>query len=188
MLGTVEGVLQDTAEAVDRSGSLSDILLNVDKSTLNLVCEEGIGPINALEGALDNTVDVFRQLLNVGTNATNLLNCEDINQIWVDVGHNALCTSTPTALSWMFSTMTALYIFGIFTFLFRGALLPVEVEEEYGEMPNEGSRSQEEEEDDQWGLLPAETGYRSDENPKVAKYDLSGNSEVATRVSSKDDC
>lgn len=165
LLTEVNNILNNTAEAIDRSDELKDVLDGIDDNILS-VCEQGVGPVNELKSLLISTIDIFSSLVDVGVDATNLLSCEDIHKVWVDVVHDGLCTSTPIALSWNFSTMTALYIFGIFTFLFRGALLPAEIEESYSEMPLHAVNSEEEYNgNDESGLLPAQTGYGNNTPP-----------------------
>ena len=94
---------------------------------LEVACGGGAGSLTPLVTTLEEGAVLFDDLLDVGANATEVLNCEEINQLWVDIVHDGLCYHAPLALSWMFSSMLAIYIGGMLIFIFRGALLPTEL-------------------------------------------------------------
>ena len=155
MLAEVNNILNSTAEAIDQSDELNDVLAGVDDTLLSVVCEQGNEPMNGLKSLLNPTVDLFSSLLDIGVNATDLMHCKHIHKIWVDIAHDAVCTNTPTALTWIFSTMTTIYICGFFTVLLRSALLPAVYidEESYKLKPSKTLKSEEEYSDNGSDLL-----------------------------------
>ncbi len=128
----VEDILTDLPEATQQVADLNT-LLKENKEDFENVCGGEEGSLDTLEKTFDDSLKALSEIQEIGTNATNLLSCEPINKIWVDLMHNAVCTSSPYALSYMFGTMTAIYIVGMVIFLCRGALLPEVVELEIQE-------------------------------------------------------
>ena len=109
--------------ATQKINELNDDL-NGNKIVYEQICGGGAGSLDNLTSTLKSTSQVFEDVEEIGQNTTNLLKCEDINRIWVDLSHDAFCTSSPYALGYMFGTMTAIYIVGMLIFLMRGAMLP----------------------------------------------------------------
>lgn len=103
-----------------------------NKLDYELLCGE---PLNRLEVSLELAIDAFHELLEIGQDTVSLLICEDINQIYVDVMHDAMCTSAPTVLGWIFSSMISIYAGGMLIIILRGALLPTESESNDGTLP-----------------------------------------------------
>lgn len=136
------GVEDTMAELTDAIGQVDDLIdiLKDKQGDFEVFCGGQPGDLNDFATTLNSTAVVFEEVENVGQNAIDLLNCEDINRIWIDLMHDAVCTSSPYALAYMFGTMTAIYVVGMFIFLLRGALLPevaaMEVEED-GSVPKD---------------------------------------------------
>jgi hypothetical protein len=105
-------------------------LLMLNKEQLEAQCG-GDNSLEVLELTLAETVIAFDEVKVIGNDAIDLLTCEDINQIWIDIMHDAVCTSAPIALTWMFASMVAIYTAGMMIFVFRGALLPTKVVDNY---------------------------------------------------------
>jgi len=100
------------------------ILIKVNQERFENECGGQSGSLDPLLPLLTMVIDAFKDLDEVGESATDLLNCESINSIWVDLAHEAVCTSLPGAFAWMFSSITGVYVAGMLTYLLRGALLP----------------------------------------------------------------
>ena len=128
-LELVETTLDDIEEATLVATDLQSLLI-ANKENFALLCGGETDSLDNLESILGETILAFDEIIVIGNNATDLLSCQDINQIWIDVAHDAVCTSAPTALAWMFSTMSAIFIGGMIIFLLRGALLPT-IKEDY---------------------------------------------------------
>jgi hypothetical protein len=120
--GAIQDVLSELDNAVKQAKDM-ETLLGENSEVFEVVCNDA-SAVDSLSSTLGQAVVAFDQVAAFGKNATNLLNCERINELWVDFMHDGVCTSLPTAFSYMFSTMTAIYAAGILIFMFRGALLP----------------------------------------------------------------
>ncbi len=116
-------MLGQLPEAISAARDVNTIFTQ-NKPDFEDFCGGGEGSLDNLEVTLLATVEAVNELEAIATNTTELLLCEDINQIWIDLMHDAVCTSSPKALAYMFGTMVAIYVVGMFIFLFRGALVP----------------------------------------------------------------
>ena len=117
------------AKIVGAKGSTTQLqgLFAAQKQQLETVCGGGPGSFDSLESALVQSATTFDEVITIGSDAIDLLSCENINPIWVDIMHDAVCTDAPSALGWMFSSMLVIYIGGMLIFIFRGALLPTKL-------------------------------------------------------------
>jgi len=70
--------------------------------------------------------EAFSDFLQIATDARGILECKRINEVYVGIHHDLICTSIPKTLTWIFATTTASMLSGMLIFLFRGALLPTQ--------------------------------------------------------------
>ena len=78
--------------------------------------------------------------------ALDVVECSNINPIYVNLSHEALCTSTASALHGTFSSLLCVSFFGLIVIMFRSVLLPVEYYEDldfYGEQDTIDTTKQE---------------------------------------------
>lgn len=101
-------------------------LITINKNDFEQYCGGAAGSLDPLQETLGLAIDAFDDVMAIGNSTTDLLSCQDINSIWVDIVHDAACTSAPSAFTWMFSSIMAVYFSGIVIYLLRGALLPDE--------------------------------------------------------------
>ena len=101
-----------------------DELIDSNKADFENMCGGGAGSLDPLQETMGLALDAFDDIIGIGNSTTRALSCYDVNSIWIDIMHDAVCTSAPSALTWMFSSIMLVYISGIFIFLLRGALLP----------------------------------------------------------------
>lgn len=109
-------------------GGINDLntILQNDQATIEGICGGAPGSLDGVKGTLIVSAQKFSEFVSISENAVDILQCERLNDIFVDLFHDLLCTSTPYSLTWMFSTMMSVFILGMFMILFRGALLPSE--------------------------------------------------------------
>lgn len=122
-LTTVEDLLVEIKEGSAAAKDL-EILVRENQADFESYCGGGTGSLDPLLTTLGLALVAFDDMIVIGDQATDILTCEDINSIWVDIVHDAICTSAPSAFTWMFASITAVYASGIFIYLMRGALLP----------------------------------------------------------------
>ncbi len=122
-LTAVEDLLAQLDEGTTVARDLQ-LLIDQRQNQFEMACGGQPGSLNPLLNTLGLTIEAFDEVLEIGNSTTDLLSCEDINSIWIDIVHEAVCTSAPSAFTWMFSSITGVYAAGIFVYMLRGALLP----------------------------------------------------------------
>ena len=142
-------VVQDLLVSLDEgTQATKDLaaLVEANQEDFEAVCGGEPGSLDPLLVTLALAIESFDEVKSIGDSATNLLECEDINAIWVDIVHDAFCTSAPSAFNWMFASVTAVYSSGIMIYLIRGALLPTVDLQRFDEYDDEDSAYTEEDE------------------------------------------
>jgi hypothetical protein len=87
-------------------------------------CQGTIEDLDPLIIALNDAFTVFSPMKTSANEAVGLLECEPINNIYVDSYRDGVCEDLPSTISWMFATMACIVFFGMGIFFLRGALLP----------------------------------------------------------------
>jgi len=122
----VDNLLIQLGEAVAAILSLK-IMLDTEPETFIDACDNANSTrIAELSVVIDQSFEAFTEFVAITYEAADVLECPRINNVFVDFYHDALCTSGPYSLMWMFATMMAVYVLGMFIVLSRGALLPSE--------------------------------------------------------------
>ncbi len=133
----VEDLLSQLKEGIVSAKELQQ-LVSEKQQQFELACGGQPGSLDNLKSTIDLALVSFEDVIDIGDSTTDLLTCQDINSIWIDIVHDAVCTSAPSAFTWMFSSITAVYVSGIFIYLLRGALLPaIDVKEAYPDYESE---------------------------------------------------
>ena len=122
-LVAVEDLLTQLDEGHKAATDLQFLIEN-NKREFEQLCGGDEGSLDPLEVTIELVIEAFHDIIEIGDSATDALTCKDINSIWIDIVHDAVCTSAPSAFTWMFSSITAIYFSSIFIFMLRGALLP----------------------------------------------------------------
>ncbi len=119
-------------------------ILQNDQETIEGICGGDPGSLDGVKGTLIVSAQKFSEFVAISENAVEILQCERLNDIFVDLFHDLLCTSTPYSLTWMFSTMMSVFILGMFMILCRGALLPTESssDDEFDRSPHDYDESE----------------------------------------------
>lgn len=107
-------------------------LIETDASTIINICGTTQEVLDDLDGLFGQTFDAFSDFVSLAEKNVDVLECSRVNDIFVDFYHDALCTSGPYSLMWIFATMMAVYGLGMAVILLRGALYPSNV---IGEAP-----------------------------------------------------
>ena len=99
------------------------ILLDTD-TTIAAKCGLDEDEFSNIQLAVHDTEDAFKEFVEIVGGAQDALDCERINGIFVDLGHEAICGSASSTLLWIYCTMSIVFALGMFIILLRGALLP----------------------------------------------------------------
>lgn len=121
----VENLLLELSEGLNGIRELQ-ALIESDSSSIQLICGVTAQRLSDLNGVMTDSVNAFSDFVGITEQAADILECERINNVFVDFYHEALCTNIPYSLMWIFSTMMAVYVLGMLIVVFRGALLPTE--------------------------------------------------------------
>lgn len=92
---------------------------------IETLCAVDSDKLDEIKAAVKNSGAAFAEYASIMTETNEALECSRINDIFVELFQDALCTSSPSTFVWIFSTGMVVYILGMFIILFRGALLPV---------------------------------------------------------------
>ena len=120
-----ENLLLQLSEGLEGIRELQ-ALIEADSSTIQVVCGVTAQRLAELNSVMNDATNAFTEFVGITEKAVDILECERINNIFVDFYHEALCTNIPYSLMWIFSTMMAVYILGMLIVVFRGAMLPTE--------------------------------------------------------------
>ena len=99
-------------------------LLSDDDGQLADRCGLDESRLLEIQNLIDRTRIAFSEFKDVAITAQGILGCDRINGVFVDICHEAICTSSPTTFLWIYCTMSIVFVLGMFIVLFRGALLP----------------------------------------------------------------
>jgi len=58
--------------------------------------------------------------------ALNLVNCKDINDLYVKAVHSATCTHAPATMGWMYGALLGISVSGMFMITLRASYLPTD--------------------------------------------------------------
>jgi len=121
-----DNLLTQLGEGVAGISSLKK-MLDEEPDTILAACDNANPQrLTELSVVMEDSFGAFTQFVNITNKAADVLECSRINSIFVDFYHDALCTSGPYSVMWMFATMMAVFGLGMIIVLFRGALLPTE--------------------------------------------------------------
>ena len=146
----VNQLLIDLNEGVEGIDDLRT-LIDTDATAILDICGITQERLDDLGVLIDESYNAFADFVAMAENNLDILECKAINDVFVDFYHDALCTSGPFSLMWIFATMMSVFVLGMAMILFRGALYPsnvtydasVEEEEESNTMkdPVEGAHA-----------------------------------------------
>ena len=122
----VNQLLIDLNEGVEGIDDLRT-LIDTDATAILDVCGVTQERLDDLGVLIDASYNAFADFVAMAENNLDILECKAINDVFVDFYHDALCTSGPFSLMWIFATMMSVFVLGMAMILFRGALYPSNV-------------------------------------------------------------
>lgn len=121
---TVSKLDQDLTQSLTVARGLKTELEANKPSIAIGLCQGTVEDLDPLIKSLNDVITVFSSVETSTNEAVGLLECEPINNIYVDAYRDRVCNDLPSTISWMFATMTCIVFFGMGIFFLRGALLP----------------------------------------------------------------
>jgi len=116
-------------DQLDTARSSIDDLIQVLSANLNTIqeqCGTDDGELFlSLAQSMKSNLDLLKETVD---NTLNLVNCKDINSMYVSAVHSATCTHAPAALGWIYGTLLTISICGMIMISFRSAYLSSEQE------------------------------------------------------------
>ena len=122
----VNQLLIDLNEGVEGIDDLRT-LIDTDATAILDVCGVTQERLDDLGVLIDASYNAFADFVAMAEDNLDILECKAINDVFVDFYHDALCTSGPFSLMWIFATMMSVFVLGMAMILFRGALYPSNV-------------------------------------------------------------
>lgn len=77
----------------------------------------------SLAESMKSSLDLLKETID---STLSLVNCEDINNMYVSAVHSATCTHSPTALGWIYGTLLTISISGMVMITLRSSYLTPE--------------------------------------------------------------
>ena len=91
---------------------------------LNDDCPEAAGALDDVLTALSLIDEAFEKIISITKVLSEIIACERVNSIYVDLIYEATCTDMPYALTWMFAMLLIFSSLGLTIITFRAAILP----------------------------------------------------------------
>lgn len=116
-------LVSDLGQATE---TLNVVMTMIQKEPDNIKATCGISQerLDGLAKIVEESRNSFSYLNELASETVNILECKPINDIFKSFYHDALCSSGPQSLLWIFATLMIVTILGMLTFLNRGAMLP----------------------------------------------------------------
>jgi len=124
----------------DAQGVCIDLqaVMNEDISTFEQACGGGPGDLDPVDTALAGMELSASSFLRIGYETQEVLSCENLNSIYIELAHGSMCTYLPQTLAWMFTTMSIILGSGMMLFTLRAALLPDKDRHDYSRHDKNG--------------------------------------------------
>ena len=175
----VNQLLIDLNEGVEGIDDLRT-LIDTDATAILDVCGVTQERLDDLGVLIDASYNAFADFVAMAEDNLDILECKAINDVFVDFYHDALCTSGPFSLMWIFATMMSVFVLGMAMILFRGALYPSNVTYD--------ASVEEEEEESNTMKDPVEGAHAYDTDNDSSKKDETSQIEGSLReVSDRDE-
>lgn len=101
-----------------------DALINTLSGNLDMIAQQCGTTDGELFLSLAQSMQSSLSVLKTTVDKTmNLVNCEDINNLYVSAMHDATCTHAPTAMGWIYGTLLTISISGMIMITLRSSYL-----------------------------------------------------------------
>mmetsp|Transcript_31447 Transcript_31447/g.66161 ORF Transcript_31447/g.66161 Transcript_31447/m.66161 type:complete len:564 (-) Transcript_31447:1055-2746(-) len=120
--GFLETYLNDLDNAVDSTTDAANAM-QASEALLTEQCNREFGSVIQIVIEMnDNLKKLQRQV----DNSLDLVQCENINQLYVNTVHEAGCTYSVDAMAWIFASALVISVCGLIMIMLRSAYYPVE--------------------------------------------------------------
>lgn len=170
----LEDLVAQLQEGATLVNDLNDLLQgDADRNTA-AICNNTPERMEEIIDAVGSVSDAFVELDGLANEVLGIMQCGPVNDVYVDLHHDLLCTTLPYTMAWTFATMVCVFVFGMIIFLIRGALLPPERtsgmyenvhSEEHFDRSNRNNRSSNDDMDD------SDEQYRDSSRSRILKDD-----------------
>lgn len=112
-------------DQLDAAQTSLDKLINVLNGNLDFIQKQcgsdGFTPFLVVARSMRENLQLLKSTVD---EALNLVNCEDINRMYVNAVHDAGCTESPAAMYWIFVSLMVISVCGMTMISLRSAYLP----------------------------------------------------------------
>eukprot|EP00804_Cyclotella_cryptica_P028491 CCRYP_014782-RA/>CCRYP_014782-RA protein AED:0.01 eAED:0.00 QI:0/-1/0/1/-1/1/1/0/567 len=120
--GQVTKYLDDLDGAIDSTNTVIDVVQN----NLDLLLDQCGRSYDSVVSLMKDVNISLRTLRNSADQTLNLVQCRNINELYVNTVHDATCTYSVEALAWIFGTSLVISVCGLIIIMFRAAYYPEE--------------------------------------------------------------
>ena len=94
-------------------------------------CEESVDALDPVLNSLSLMDEEFSKVIDTTEIMSDIIACERVNSIYIDLVHGATCSDITYALTWMFAMLLFFSCFGLLIVTFRAAILPPKKSSDY---------------------------------------------------------
>ncbi|KAL7520784.1 hypothetical protein ACHAWX_005496 [Stephanocyclus meneghinianus] len=120
--GQVTKYLDDLDGAIDSTNTVIDMIQN----NLSLLLDQCGRSYDSVVSLMKDVNISLRTLRNSADQTLSLVQCKNINQLYVNTVHDATCTYSVEALAWIFGTSLVISVSGLIIIMLRAAYYPEE--------------------------------------------------------------
>ena len=112
-------------DQLEKAQTSIDQLIKTLNGNLDFVQKEcgtdGFAPFLILAKSMNKNLELLKETVD---EALSLVNCEDINRMYVNAVHDAGCTKSPNALAWVYGSLLVISVCGMIMITLRASYLP----------------------------------------------------------------
>jgi len=186
--GFLSTYLDDLNNAVESTGNAAEVIRD-NQALLSERCGREFTSAPKIVDDMDYNLNFLQQQVDA---SLDLINCESINKLYVNILHQAGCTDSMDAFVWIFASTLVISVCGLIMIMLRASYYPVEYlkipSNELGSIKQESTKSLEDLETtmspDSSNPISRAIPLESIENPRATKT-LSNSIKSIVRFSSR---
>jgi len=120
--GFLSTYLDDLNNAVESTGNAAEVIRD-NQALLSERCGREFTSVPKIVDDMDSNLNFLQKQVDA---SLDLINCESINKLYVDILHQAGCTDSMNAFVWIFASTLVISVCGLIMIMLRASYYPVE--------------------------------------------------------------
>lgn len=120
--GFLSTYLDDLNNAVESTGNAAEVIRD-NQALLSDRCGREFTSVPKIVDDMDSNLNFLQQQVDA---SLDLINCESINKLYVNILHQAGCTDSMDAFVWIFASTLVISVCGLIMIMLRASYYPVE--------------------------------------------------------------